>query len=63
MCVIKKVNRSSAKTLLNIREYAIKPSEIKNSWWLNCKERPHRYTNNGCMTEIAKRPVSDGVGE
>ncbi len=32
-----------------------------NSRWQNCKECPNRSTNNGYITERAKRPVSDGV--
>ena len=36
-------------------------ASLPNSRWQNRKERKNQSTNNGDMTEIAKRPVSEGV--
>ncbi len=33
-------------------------ASLLNSTWQNCKERPNRSTNNGDMTETAKRYVN-----
>ncbi len=44
----------------------MKPSEMassSNSRWQNDKQCPNRSSNNGDMTERAKRPVSVGVSE
>ncbi len=30
-----------------------------NARWQNGKERPNQFTNNGNVTELAKRPVGE----
>ncbi len=34
---------------------------LSNTRWKPRKERPNRSTNNGCIDDITKRPVSEGV--